>query len=379
MGDARTARDERDNRFMDRAIALARNGAGNVAPNPMVGCVLVQRGNEIVGEGWHKAAGKPHAEIEAINAAGEQTRGSTAYVTLEPCNHQGRTGPCTQALIDAGVEEVIYAMDDPNPVASGGADHLRSANIKIRRGVREEQAVEMNRAWLHSLKHNRPYVIGKSAMSLDGRIATHTGESKWITSEESRQVGHMLRAESDAIAVGAGTVISDDPALTARLGENISAPLRIVFDSKGRTPLGAKVYERSSKGCLLATTDAAPHQRLRAFEEMGVETLILSRNDAGRPDLHELLDALHQRGVVTLMVEGGGELLGSFFDADMIDEMNLFVAPKLIGGGNPAFGGRGVDVLKDAERFEFQSVDHSGPDNWMRGIRRQEVNSCSLA
>lgn len=368
MGVAR----EKDIAYMKEALALAARGAGSTAPNPMVGCVLVNDG-KVVGAGWHEAAGKAHAEVAALADAGDAARGSTAYVTLEPCNHTGRTGPCTEALIAAGVAEVVYALADSNPVAAHGATRLLTAGVKVRGGVCADEARELNRAWIHSLKHQRPYVIGKTAMSLDGRIATANGESQWITSDVSRAKAHRLRKFADAVVVGAETVIADDPALTARIGDEIHHPLRVVLDSAGRTPAGAKVYERIGKGALIATTPRADHDRLTEYQAMGAETLILPADPHGRPELSELLDALHERGVLAVLVEGGGKVLGSFFDADLIDELHLFIAPVIIGGGRPSFGGRGVERLHEALRYEFSAPEPLGPDLYMRGVRRMEA------
>lgn len=370
MGDAR-----KDHiAFMRMALALAARGAGAAAPNPMVGCVLVKDG-DIVGSGWHEAPGKDHAEVAAIKDAGDAAKGSTAYVTLEPCNHTGRTGPCTEALIEAGVIEVVYALADSNPVAAHGATRLLTAGVKVVGSVCADEARELNRDWIHALNHKRPYVIGKSAMTIDGRIATGAGESKWITSENSRAKAHQLRRFANAIVVGAETLIADDPALTARTGNSGEAhqPLRVVLDSTGRTPLGAKAYERTGKGAVIATTEAAPQSRLAAYQEMGVETVALPAGPQGRPDLHELLSALFARGVINVLIEGGGEVLGAFFDADLLDEVQLFMAPKLIGGGRPAFAGDGVKRLNDAERFAFAPPEQLGPDILWRGVRRREV------
>lgn len=372
MGDAQKI-DALHRRHMDRAIELALRGAGRVSPNPMVGCVIVRDGDAIVGEGWHAGPGTPHAEVSALDEAGDKARGAIAFVTLEPCNHHGDTGPCAEALVEAGVSEVIYAMDDPNPLAAGGAERLRAAGVNVRGGVGEDSARHLNRAWLHFIANKRSYVVGKTAMTLDGRIATASGESQWITSDESRKAGHQLRAAADAIIAGAGTIIADDPALTARTERGTEYPLRIVLDTKARTAPGAKVYERSGKGALLAATDAAPAARLSAFKEMGVEVLVLPADDAGRPDTHALLAALHERNIVSVLVEGGGEVLGAFFDADLLNEIEMFVAPKLFGGGKPAFGGDGIAHLTDADRFSFQQIKSAGPDFRFRGVRRKEA------
>ena len=362
----------KDQDYMNRALALAARARGRTAPNPMVGCVIVKDG-VVVGEGFHEGPGLAHAEVNAILNAGDNARSATAYVTLEPCNHTGRTGPCAEALIEAGVSTVIYAMDDPNPTAAGGAMRLREAGIAVRSGVCEDAARALNHAWLHSLRFGRPYVVAKSAMSLDGRIATASGESKWITGEGARAIGHKIRAGADAIIAGAETIIADDPSLTARTGDTIHAPLRVVLDSTGRSSPGAKAFERSGKGAILATTDAAPQERLRAFREMGVEIVTLSADANGRVDPLNLLEALHERGALTVMIEGGGAVIGSFFDADLIDEVALFVAPKLIGGGRPAFGGVGVGALGDAGRFLFDAPQPAGPDLYYRGVRKREA------
>lgn len=357
---------------MQRALKLARRGEGLTAPNPFVGCVLVRNG-AVVGEGWHKGAGLPHAEAEALAAARDRARGATAFVTLEPCNHHGRTPPCTEALIAAGVTEVVYALDDPSPLAAGGAERLREAGVAVRSGLCAAEAREANRAWLHAVAMKRPYVVAKAAMSLDGRIATRAGDSKWITGEAAREKGHDLRWVADAIIAGAGAILADDPALTARRGGETRHPLRVVVDSTGRTSPGAHVYDRS--GCaILATTSATPAARLAAFAGHGVETLTLPVDAQGRPDLEDLLAELHRRGVVTAMVEGGGELLGSFLDHDLIDEAWLFLAPMLIGGGKPAFDGAGPARLAGVAAFDFDPPAMLGRDVFVRGVRARGVH-----
>lgn len=358
--------------MMARALDLARLGEGMTAPNPMVGCVIAKH-DQIIGEGWHKGAGKPHAEAEALRDAGPKARGATAYVTLEPCKHFGRTPPCADALIRAGVAEVVYALADPNAVASGGATRLQAAGMKVRGGVLETQARELNRAWLHALAFKRPYVVAKAAMTLDGRIGTRLGESKWITGEAARAKGHELRRAADAILAGAGTIIADDPALTARNGVETRFPLRIVVDSGARTSPGAMVYDRSGKGAVLATTSAAPDERLRGFREHGVEILRFPADPTGRVDLAELMSALHARGIVSLLAEGGGALLGALLDADLIDEVALFYAPKILGGGKPAFDGEGAGRIRDVTRFEFRPPELLGEDFLVRGFRRRET------
>lgn len=362
MGDARD-----DIRFMELALRLAgRRDAGRVSPNPRVGCVLVKDG-AIIGEGWHEGAGEPHAEIAALKNAAGAARGATAYVTLEPCNHTGRTGPCVEALIDAGVAEVVYAVADPNPLAAGGAERLRAAGVKARRGVCEDDARSLIRHWLHRAETKQPYVVAKFAASLDGKIAAESGDSKWITGAEARAEAHAIRREVDAILVGANTVIADDPSLTARSGEHVVyEPLRIVLDSTARTSPGAKVFDRSGRGALLATTDAAPAARLAAFREHGVEILRLPAI-AGRPDVTALLDHLGAREINSVLVEGGGETLGAFFDAGAVNEVAGFIAPIIIGGGKPSISGVGIDKIADALRLHRASFHTVGGDIFVRG------------
>lgn len=356
-----------DRRFMMHALDLARQGLGKTAPNPSVGCVLVRDG-EIVGEGWHRVAGAPHAEAEALAAAGDRARGAVAYVTLEPCNHHGRTPPCAEGLAKAGVAEVVYALADPHHLAAGGAHFLRRRGVKVRSGVCEEEARALNRFWLHAVKHARPYVIAKFAMSLDGRIATRSGDSKWITGPEARERAHRLRAEVDGIAVGAGTVIADDPALTARDGlDVVNRPLRIILDSTGRTPPAAAVFDRAGRGALLVTTARAPAARLDAYRELGADVLVLGTDHAGRPDVADLIPALAERGVCGLMVEGGAEVLGAFFDVGAVDEVWAFIAPVIIGGGKSAVSGFGADRIADALRLADVETEHLGPDLLVRG------------
>jgi len=375
MGDARENMpfEPFETRAMARALEVARNAAGQTAPNPLVGCVLVKDG-QMIAEGWHEGPGRDHAEVMALKAAGDDAKGATAFVTLEPCNHTGRTGPCTEALIEAGVAGVVYAVADPNPIAAGGADRLRAAGVAVRSGLCARDGRDFIRPWLHTLKHKRPFIVGKTAMSLDGRIATSAGESQWITAPESRAAGHALRRQADAIIVGANTVIADDPALTARCDSETRYPLRVVLDSAARTSPGAKVYERNGArvpSALIATTKLADSKRIAALEEMGVEALVLSVGENGRPDLSTLLSALFERDIHTAMIEGGGEVLGAFFDAGLIDEMHLFIAPKLIGGGKPAFGGAGVAALEDASLFDFELAEMDGPDQHWVGRKKE--------
>ena len=360
--------------WMRRALALAERGIGGVSPNPMVGAVIVRDGR-VLGEGFHRRAGLPHAEAEALAAAaaaGESVVGATMYVTLEPCNHHGRTPPCSEAVVRAGIAHLVYAVADPNPQAMGGAVRLRAAGVRVTAGVCEREAAELNRFFLHAVRSGRPYVVAKYAMSLDGRIACRTGDSKWITGDDARRRAHELRRMVDAVVVGSGTLIADDPSLTVRLpGIEGVQPLRVVLDSTGRTPLASRVFtDEFASRTLLATTAALCEERAHAFAERGVQVLQLSRDEHGRVDLHALLRALGARGVRGVMVEGGGAVHGAFFDAGLVDEVWAFVAPVVIGGdGAPApVGGRGAASMARAQRLTQVVTERLGTDVLVRGV-----------
>ena len=368
--------------FMRRALELAARGEGLTTPNPVVGCVVAKDG-VIVGEGWHMGPGRDHAEPAALKAAGEKARGASVYVTLEPCNHFGRTPPCAQALIESGVKEVFYALADPNPLAAGGAEALEAAGIKTHHGLLEKQGRRLNRIWLHNLTSDRPYVIAKFAISLDGKIATRTGHSQWITGTAARGRGHELRRLCDAIVVGAGTVIADDPALTTRLDHGPDdypyqdykdriQPLRVIMDTKGRTPPGAHVYDRAGAGALIATTDALKATQKARYKEHGVDVLPLPFDQNKRPDAHSLLTELKKtRDCQSVLVEGGAGVLGAFFDAGLIDEVYAFIAPILIGGAGPApIGGLGAATIDDAIRLHDIETDYLGHDFLIHGFVR---------
>ncbi|MEL7027613.1 MAG: bifunctional diaminohydroxyphosphoribosylaminopyrimidine deaminase/5-amino-6-(5-phosphoribosylamino)uracil reductase RibD [Pseudomonadota bacterium] len=368
-------------RHMRRALKLAERGAGFVSPNPLVGCVIVRDG-AVVGEGWHHAAGEPHAEVEALKAAGENARGATLYVTLEPCNHHGRTPPCTDAILAAGVTEVVYAAADPNPKAAGGAARLAEAGVRVRGGVCENDAHAQNRVFFASLLSNRPYVFAKFAASLDGKIATRTGDSQWITGREARARGHDLRQMADAILVGADTVIADDPSLTARPeGRTPAHPLRVILDSRGRTPIEARVFDPELPGrTLIAGVDTPSPLRAAALAARNVEVLTVAPDDKGRVDIAALLIALKARGVQSVMVEGGGAALGSVFDAGLVDEVWAFLAPVIIGGESPSpVGGLGVASLAEAFRLNACEVEQAGTDILLRGlVQRQRTEAACL-
>jgi len=338
-----------DSEVMQRAITLARRGEGFVEPNPLVGCVIVGEG-QVVGEGWHQRFGGPHAEIEALRAAGERARGATLYVTLEPCCHHGKTPPCTEAVIAAGIRRVIAAMSDPFPqVAGGGLAQLADAGITVETGLHEAEARALNAPYLKLLATGRPWVIAKWAMTLDGKLATRTGDSQWISSPASRAVVHRLRSRVDAIVVGRGTAERDDPLLTARL-ENAQPPrvsTRIVLDSHASLRTDSQLVRTARQyPTLIAAGPDADESRLTAA---GCEVLRLGQS-APVERLHALLAELGRRRMTNILVEGGSEVLGAFFDAKQIDEVHVFIAPKLIGGAiaRSPLGGGGIAAVAQA-------------------------------
>jgi diaminohydroxyphosphoribosylaminopyrimidine deaminase/5-amino-6-(5-phosphoribosylamino)uracil reductase len=320
-----------DDHWMRRALALAEQGRGYVEPNPLVGAVVVREG-ALVGEGWHHKYGGPHAEVDALAAAGEAARGSTLYVTLEPCCHHGKTPPCTDAVLRAGVSRVVAAMADPFPqVAGRGASLLRRAGVVVELGLCEAEARRLNAPYLKLLSAGRPYVYAKWAMTLDGKIATRTGDSKWISNPASRRKVHQLRGRMDAILVGVDTARADDPLLTARPpGPRVAR--RIVLDSAGRLPLQSQLVRTARDvPTLVATTHRMPAEVSSRLQESGCEVLALPEQD-NRPAVGALLEELGRRRMTNVLVEGGGGVLGSFRDAGEIDEVYVFVAPKLTGG-----------------------------------------------
>lgn len=358
-------------KFMTRALTLARRAEGFTRPNPMVGAVIVKDGR-IIGEGFHRQAGMPHAEVEALRMAGDAARGASMFVTLEPCDHHGKTPPCTAAIINAGITEVHYAVQDPNPRVSGaGHRRLESAGIRVSVGLGKAEATQLNRAFFHAVTTGKPYVIAKFAMSLDGKISTRTGHSQWISGAESRTAGHKLRQFCDVIVVGAETVIADDPQLTVRLPDVAPAhPLRILLDSRGRVPLSAKLFSPDLPGkTIVATTDRMPPYRREKLETIGIKLLRLPQNDNGQVSLSALLDELGQRGYNCVQIEGGGTVLGAFFDAKLVNEVWAFIAPMVIGGGDAptAVGGLGVAHLSEALRLKNPIVQKLGNDFLIQG------------
>lgn len=340
---------------MARAVALAARGADSTHPNPVVGCVVLDPFGVVVGEGWHERPGGPHAEVMALAAAGERAVGGTAVVTLEPCAHTGRTAPCTQALLDAKIGRVVVAVRDTNPPAAGGVERLRAEGVDVEVGVGAADAEAVNVVWLTAVRRRRPYVTWKSAASLDGRSAAADGSSRWITGPAARADVHRLRGTVDAIAVGVGTVLADDPALTVRRDGHGSPdarqPLRVVVDSAGRTPATARVRD-----------DAA-----RTYVATAAE---LGAGPDGRVDLPALLAELYRRDVVHLLLEGGPRLAGAFLAARLVDRVVGYVAPVLLGAGPAALSDAGIGSIDAALRLEVTDVTRLGDDIRLIGTPR---------
>ncbi|WP_443046244.1 bifunctional diaminohydroxyphosphoribosylaminopyrimidine deaminase/5-amino-6-(5-phosphoribosylamino)uracil reductase RibD [Streptomyces sp. NBC_00335] len=345
-------------RAMRRAIELAARGLGSTSPNPVVGCVITDASGAVVGEGWHERAGGPHAEIHALNAAGPAARGGTAYVTLEPCNHTGRTGPCAQALIAAGIARVVYAVSDPNPQASGGGATLRAAGIDTAAGLLAEEAEAGNAAWLTSVRLGRPYILWKYAATLDGRIAAADGTSRWISSPESRADVHRLRAESDAVVVGSGTLRADDPHLAVRGIDGFTAahqPLRVVLDTHATIRPTARVLDEAAP-TLIAVAEDADTRHLA-----GVELARLPYDKYGI-SVDALLRELYGRGIRSVLLEGGPTLAGAFVAAGAVDKVIGYLAPVLLGAGPLALADAGIGTLADALRLRITETVRIGTD-----------------
>lgn len=357
-----TAR-ERDHHWMRHALELAERGRGHVEPNPLVGAVVV-RDDQLVGEGWHQKFGGPHAEVHALAAAGEKAKGATLYVTLEPCCHHGKTPPCTDAILKAGIGRVVVPLLDPFPeVAGKGRAQLRYGGIGVDIGVETQAAYRQNAPFIKLITTGRPWVIAKWAISLDGRIATRTGDSKWISGEASRRRVHELRGRMDAIVVGIGTVLADDPLLTAR-PPGPRTPARIVLDSQGRIPPACRLVQTAGEAPLVVVTAE------KDLAQSGVECLRLPAAE-GRPAIPALLDELGRRRMTNILVEGGSEVLGSFLDAGAIDEVYVFIAPKLIGGSGAKapVAGAGASSIADALKLSRWEIERIEEDVLIHGWR----------
>lgn len=348
-----------DHGMMARALQLAEHGLWTTSPNPRVGCVLVRNG-EIVGEGWHKKAGEPHAEVHALRAAGERARGATAYVTLEPCSHHGRTPPCAEALIAAGVSRVVAAMADPNPLVAGqGLAKLCAAGIETASGLLESEARELNIGFVSRMTRGRPWLRLKVAASLDGKTALNNGVSQWITGPEARQDGHRWRARACAILTGIGTVRDDDPQLTVRGVETGRQPLRVVVDSKLETPLTARILQG---GPVLVAVAVDDQKRANLLRSAGAEVVLLP-NASGKVELKDLLEELGRRGINEVHAEAGFKLNGSLLREGLVDELLLYLAPCLIGhAASGLFNLPELTTLDDKLRLKIQDLRQVGAD-----------------
>jgi diaminohydroxyphosphoribosylaminopyrimidine deaminase/5-amino-6-(5-phosphoribosylamino)uracil reductase len=355
---------------MGVALELAARAKGMTWPNPMVGAVIVRNG-EVVGRGYHQKAGLPHAEIEALSEAGERSRGSALYVTLEPCCHQGRTPPCTGAIIEAGITRVVYAMRDPNVKVNGnGRSALTAAGIEVTEKIMEQEAKQLNEVYSKYMTTGLPFTTLKLAMSLDGRIAVANGESRGLSGGESQQVVHAMRLEHEAILVGAGTVIKDDPELTVRLVDNQDSrqPTRFILDSKLTVPLTARVFDQSLAKTVVVTTGAADQGKKTELEKREIEVWIAKTDTAGLIDLAALLHTMGLHEYCNLLVEGGACVAASFLKAGLVDKVAFFYAPRLIGGdGVPAVGALGIDKLAAAVKLKDVDARMVGPDLLYQG------------
>ncbi|MHB8907496.1 MAG: bifunctional diaminohydroxyphosphoribosylaminopyrimidine deaminase/5-amino-6-(5-phosphoribosylamino)uracil reductase RibD [Syntrophales bacterium] len=351
-----------DERFMSRALRLARKGEGCVSPNPLVGAVIVRAGR-IIAEGYHRRYGESHAEINAIESATEPVEGATFYVTLEPCTHYGKTPPCVDALIACRPGRVVVGTIDPNPLVSGkGIAALRSRGIETTTGVLQEACRRQNEIFFKFIRTGIPFVTLKFAQTLDGRIATATGHSRWISSPASLRFAHRLRNIHDAILVGAETVRKDDPELTCRLVRGTN-PLRIVLDSQLRTSPDARIFTDGAHArTIVATTHRAGAERRKLFEEKGIETILLAADRTGQVDLHDLLNALGKRRVSSLLVEGGSAVITSFLRENLADRLIVILAPRIVGQGLNSVGEMGIRRMDDALRLSFRRITRSGDD-----------------
>ncbi len=360
-----------DKFFMEEAIKLAKRRKGLTHPNPTVGAVIVKDG-KIIGKGFHKKAGMPHAEREAIKDAlekGYDIKGSTMYVTLEPCCHYGRTPPCTEAIIDSRIKRVIVATLDPNPqVAGKGIQILKEKGIQVEVGVLEEEAKELNGDFFVYIKEKRPFVHLKIAQSLDGKIATYTGSSKWITGEKARKFAHLLRKEASAVLIGVGTALKDNPSLTVRHIKTEKQPLRVLIDKELKTPLNFNIFDNEAP-TIVITSERAERGKLENLKKKGIKVKVLPLKEE-RFDIKDILKELYKEEVVHLLVEGGKGIITDFIKADLFDKVSLFIAPKIIGEeGISSIGKLSIADIKDALLLKKRKVKSLGEDLYIELVR----------
>ena len=353
---------------MKKAVILARQGIGKVHPNPLVGAVLVKKG-QVIGKGFHGRFGAPHAEVNAIRSAKGRAGGSTLYVTLEPCAHFGKTPPCADFIIQNNIKEVVVGASDPNPLVSGkGLRRLRKAGVRVRTGILKRECEELNRDYNHWIRRKMPYVVVKVAQSLDGKIATKTGESQWISGEASRRFSQNLRAESDAILVGINTVLKDDPRLTVRHLRNGRQPVKVILDSGLRISPNARIFSKASQGSvILAVTKKAGQAKQNRFK--GKAEILTLKEKSGKIDLRALLSQLAKRGFLRVLIEGGGEVIGEAFSEKLVQEIYFFIAPKVIGGKEApsSVAGKGSAHLKEAFKIRQIKIERVGDDLLIHG------------
>ena len=364
--------EELDRKYMARTLQLALRGAGHTRPNPMVGAVLVKDGR-IIGEGWHKQYGGPHAEVNAFASATEDPEGATLYVSLEPCSHYGKTPPCADLIIRKKVARVVAALEDPNPLVSGrGFRKLRANGIRVTVGVLAEEARHINDVFLTYVTRKRPFVLYKAAMSLDGKIACHTGESQWISSEKSREEVQRLRGILSGIMVGAGTVIADNPRLTCRM-EEYENPARIIVDGKLRVPLESRIFHEPGRNIILTTSEASPEKK-KALENLGVELIEADSEEPGKVDLKSAMLALGIKGIDGILLEGGPTLAASALEAGIIDAVRFYIAQKIIGGREAPspFAGTGAAHMNEVVPLTDAVYGTSGDDLWIQAYIQRE-------
>lgn len=364
--------EELDRKYMARALQLALRGAGHTRPNPMVGAVLVKDGR-IIGEGWHKQYGGPHAEVNAFASATEDPEGATLYISLEPCSHYGKTSPCADLIIRKKVARVVAALEDPNPLVSGrGFRKLRANGIRVTVGVLAEEARHINDVFLTYVTRKRPFVLYKAAMSLDGKIACHTGESQWISYEKSREEVQRLRGILSGIMVGAGTVIADNPRLTCRM-EEYENPARIIVDGKLRVPLESRIFHEPGRNIILTTSEASPEKK-KALQNLGVELIEADSEEPGKVDLKSAMLALGIKGIDGILLEGGPTLAASALEAGIIDAVRFYIAQKIIGGREAPspFAGTGAAHMNEVVPLTDAVYGTSGDDLWIQAYIQRE-------
>ncbi|MFN4073573.1 MAG: bifunctional diaminohydroxyphosphoribosylaminopyrimidine deaminase/5-amino-6-(5-phosphoribosylamino)uracil reductase RibD [Thermus sp.] len=369
---------ELDERFLRRALQLAERARGHTHPNPLVGAVLVQ-GGRIVGEGYHPRAGEPHAEVFALRQAGPLAQGATLYVSLEPCNHFGRTPPCSLALLQAGVARVVAAARDPNPWAQGGLERLRAGGVEVEAGLLEAEAREQNEAFFHVQEKGRPFVLLKAALTLDGKVAAPSGDARHVSSEASRRVAQAYRQWLPAVMVGVGTVLMDDPWLTVREPDfrpfplmleppPLRDPVKVVLDTEARTPPTARIFQEGPRGeparVWVLVGQGAPRERLKALEEAGGQVVELPR-EGGRVSLEAALTFLLEEGLDGVLLEGGPRLAGAFWQRGLVDKLALFLAPKLLGEGRGFLEGFSLERMAEARRLRIVRKEWLGEDLWL--------------